>query len=372
MKKVPFLSLLLLPFLGGLSACEECLSPTSLSFGKLYDSSLDSEGGLPSFREHAISLDYPGLAQKINREESFLLLVYEENNSCTCWLTYQKTLLKAMKEENLLIYGIDMKEFGGGRDIYGIEMASGEETIVLFERGSRKEQRITQGVDDPFVEYDNFAKWLEKRIQPSSMLYINKEQLEGFKTSKADPYLIYFAREGCSDCNYIDGHFLYEWNEERHRESYILECDAVGIRYDTEEDLEMGKVSPCWQTFKDEYGLSALYNTDLGYDEGYVPSFLVYNPGEAERFADLVYDMAVCFNDALSKEGDEYKVTATYYTKARMEKSNYFQSRLDDALLGITVPGSEVDSNGNWLKEKALERHKPLLEGFLDSYLKLS
>lgn len=366
----------------GTSACSstEEDSISYLNYGKLYDEKIDENDSDMKFQNHSISLSYGDLAGKISKKQSFLLLVYEKGNTCTCWYRYETTLLKYMKKHNALIYGIDPSEFGGGRETYGINYSSSEENIVIFDNGEILEQRSTNGVDDDFVEYDIFSAWLNKRIHLSDTLLIEKNQLDDLFSSSPDPsFMVYYGRESCGDCSYIDQNFLYAYNKKDHVTNYYIDCDAVGIRFDSEEDKKNGKVSDDWVTFKNEYGLSELYNESLGYGEGYVPSFIVYNRGLISDGAySLVKDMAVSFNDVVIEEGGVYTVSDSFYSKERLENSECFN---DDGIDTYVLKGKTLSSEDviaypeynyiEWKKDKAIEAHKPLLEKFLNFYLSL-
>lgn len=382
MKKLKvFYSLLLLPFLVPLSACdsEGEKNISYLNFGMLYDTSLDSENS-SKFVDHSISLNYGDLVSKINNKESFLLLVYDKGNTCTCWYRYEATLLRAMKAKNLLIYGIDPKEFEGGKETYGIKYSSSEENLVIFQEGNILAQKSTNGTDDPFVEYENFTNWLDQRIKRSDMLQINKKQLDSlFEESGTSSFLVYFGRESCGDCSYIDKNFLYTYNKEERNTSYYLDCDAVGIRFENESDKKEGKVGSIWQDFKDNYGLSEKYNDELGYGLGYVPSFILYNKGKKEdRKANLVRDMVVTFNDEVKEENGKYLLSDSFYSETHIQNSEALSSLkekgMDLLLKGKEIDSSEIESYPGgylaWKKEAALQKEKPILEGFLDFYLK--
>lgn len=380
-KSKAFFTLLSLPFLLPLSACgEEGSTKVSyLNLGMLYDVSLDEDNNA-KFVNHSISLNYGGLVSKINNQESFLLLVYDKGNTCTCWYRYEATLLKAMKAKNLLIYGIDPKEFEGGKETYTIQYSSSEENLVIFQEGQVLAQKSTNGTDDPFVEYENFTNWLDQRIHESDMLSISKKQLDSlFLESPTSSFLVYFGRKSCGDCSYVDKSFLYSYNKEERNTSYYLDCDEVGIRFESEEDKKNGNVGSIWQDFKNEYGLSAKYNEELGYGEGFVPSFILYNKGQSQdKKAALIRDMVVTFNDEVQEENGKYVLSDSFYSESRVSNSEALSSLkeegIDVLLKGKEIGKEEVETYPNgalsWKKEAALKKEGPILKGFLDFYLK--
>ena len=369
---------LLLPSLFGCSSEGE-KKVSYLNFGMLYDEAADT-GDRARFADHSISLDYGDLVKKIEGKESFLLLIYEANNTCTCWYRYEESLTRLLKKENLLIYGIDPSEFGGGKKTYGLKYKSGEENLVVFKDGEILDQRSTNGVDDTFVDYENVSTWLLEKIHPSDMLRIKKSQLDSlFEESATSSFLVYFGRESCGDCAYVNTSFLFDYNKEHHARSYYLDCDEVGIRFENQEDKANGEVGAVWQDFKDNYGLSEAKNEELGYGEGYVPSFIVYNKGDInDGAAALIKDMCVTFNDVLEEREGRYYISDTFYREDRLLSSEAFLALKEEgtpiSLLNKEIPGSEtlLTYNGAayWKQKDAAKVELPYLNWFLDFYLK--
>jgi len=372
MKKTAFLGLLPIlmsfPLLASCSEAEIGLTP--LTYGMVYDASLDIEEQAPSFLDHAEAIDHPSLGAKIERKESFLLLIYDPNTDCTCWDALEATLTTFQKNYDALIYTIDPDEFAG-RDAYGLKIVEGEETFAIFKRGALKEQRVTKGAGDDFAEYRNFEAYLSERVSMSSMKRVSATNLKEILSASSSALLVYFGRESCSDCAYVESSFLYDYLEGSHLVSYRVECDAVGIRYQDEEAVENGEVDESlWQSFKDSYGLSETLNDGLGYGRGFVPSFLVYNPGSASDIAELAIDMCVPYNEVLVANGDgTHVISDSFYSKERLMTSPYFQDSASEYdLIGKEIPEDEVLS-GRWDVESSSKVHSPRLAGFLDAYL---
>ena len=83
--------------------------------------------------------------------------------------------------------------------------------------------------------------------------------------------------------------------------------------------------------------------------------------------------MNVYFNDAYAQVDGQWKITRSYYTQERVQNLKYTNTVLQDMI----IPNSDimdVEFNGNtyhiWSKEKARAAHQPILEAFLDYYVK--
>lgn len=347
-----------------------------VTFGTLFDSSLAS--GANDLYLHTENISYRDLASKIKYQESFVLLVYEyktlevgESIDCTCWIGFSLALTAYMKENNARIYGIDPNDFSHGADYYSLKLYTGEATLAIFGDGVLKYQ--TTNGNDALNSLEKVKKYFSGKLTwCENLLYLSKKQLDGM-FEKKDLFLVDYTRKGCPDCSYINRHFLKERGRDYQGKTvYLLECDKEGIRY------ENGVVNQeKWSLFKDEYGLSSIYNKDWGYGAGYVPTFIAYQPkGNETHKGEAVIDMAVYLNDTLTIENGICKVASTYWDGGR---KNPFLASLDASiesnLLGLEIPEGEytTDTYGSetytsWNHEAAAKYHDPILKGFLDYY----
>lgn len=335
----------------------------ALTFGRLYDASLD--GASAKVENHLWNINHDELASLVDREGNFALLIYDSTNTCVCWSIFGETIRRYLSASDVLMYGIQSDEFNGGHETYGLNVVSDEETIAIFADGAVRFQKTTSGSSDEWTGYDSFSSWMRERVHRSDMLYVSASQLEGLFKG-ADSFVVGFLRNSCPDCSYLSDHFLKTYNALDRNVSYVIECDAVGIRYD--EDGNYDKT--LWQSFKDRYGLSEQGNAIFGYGPGYVPAFYEYGPGD--EAASAIMDGDVYVNDFLTeKENGDYYVSQTFFTEERVAALPFLtddSSVATKVLLGLEVPSSDVE-HGAWKHEAAAEYHDPLIRAFLDYYL---
>ncbi len=341
--------------------------------GRLYDASL-------SLEENLENIDYRGLTSLVEGEEDFALLIYDEDSTCACWhLSFRSTVESYLKERNLLLYGIQMDEFTSAvPDYYGLSVGS-DASIALFAEGSLLYQETSETGMDWSEEVDIFTDWMDERIDYSAILEVSKSQLDAlFKQN--DPFLVMFARSGCSDCSYVEEAVLRENALARKEGFYYLDCDEKGIRYDEEGNLNLD----LWESFKDRYGLSAALNSRLGYGEGYVPTWIYYNPSLASSFepVGMIGDMCVYFNDGVAEVDGTLEIVHSFYSQERISNMTWlldpdFASHDELYELASSIVGMElseedvISSNGAYYlrSSKAASYHNTLLEGFLEYYL---
>ncbi|MBO4737614.1 MAG: hypothetical protein J5627_04195 [Bacilli bacterium] len=359
MKKGLFLTIPL-SLLAALSACQNTDSPAkvNLTFGKLYDSSK-----LEHIDDHLVTLTHSGLTSLVNSKKEFVLLVYDKDNTCTCWADFEKTILSFVKMKNALMYAISPSEFDGGHETFGLTISKSEETIAIFEDGKIKEQKVTKGSEDEFMTPAVFSSWMSERVHFSNMLYVSKTQLEGLFAGDIQ-FTVGFLRASCSDCSYVESSVLSSFNSKDNNISYVIDCDAEGIRnkngeYDQEQ----------WASFKYEYGLSEDANPDYGYGGGFVPSFYTYAPGDGDK-KDLIIDGDVYLNDVVSNESGKYVVTNSFFTEERAPLLNFLGNTMVDHPVFKVFEIEDKDiENGRWNKEAAAKYHDPLLNAFLTAYI---
>lgn len=357
---------MLLPLSGCISSSP---SKTNLPYGRSYDASLGT--GANSLAFHTDNISYAELSKKIEYQENFLLLVYDYSSllkgvvdDCACWYGFASGLDQYLQTYQAQIFGINPSDFAKGSNAFGLRFVDGEVTLALFENGKLRSQK-TNG-NDTLSNLEKIESYLDPFVQWGAFRYLSKAQVDS-KLLKNEAFTLGFVRKTCSDCAYLNYHFLKEYGAKAKGTIYLLECDTEGIR------LKDGEYAASqWQSFKDEYGLSNLYNTSFGYLTGFVPTFVAYRPnGKEMHFAEAVYDMAVYLNDTLSQNETDVYLSASYWDGSRTHPflSNY--PKLLSNFIGLSIPESDYERYGEtyfWKKEAAAAKEDPLLQAFLDTY----
>ena len=340
----------------------------SITFGRLYDSSLSKD--VNSFFLHTSNITYEEYAKKVSNKENFVLAVYEykalmegEDIDCLCYTSFASSLREYMEKYNAEIYAIDSSELSSFSERYGLHLLLGEQTLAIFENGEIKKQE-TSGEErlSSLEKVENFFE----NVTWSKMLYINKEQLDTFLETNGQ-YTIGYLRKSCSDCSYLSYHFLKKYNQESFaKEIYVVECDEEGIRY------KDGKFdSEAWSSFKDKYGLSNKWNLSFGYDAGYVPSFFTYQVKGKENVS--IIDGAVYANDTLLMEDSLCHIQTSYWDQREHPFYSSIDKEIKTNLVGLEIASEDyLQANDDyyWKKEKMAKHHDPLLKAFLDFYAK--
>lgn len=377
MSKKHFLfPLLVSSMLSIVSSCDNAAnstSPITIEYGRLYDETLESENA------HFDLIDHAELTSLISNESDFVLLVYKKNDTCGCWInSFRPNILSYMKKNNLLMYAISYTEFGEGASRFGLNISSSDQTIGIFENGALKYSKTRNGDDDPWaVEYEKFSSWMDERIKPGKSLYVSNAQLNALYAGN-EKFTIGWMRKSCGDCSYIARHSFKDWAKKDHEGVlYLYDCDDP-ISRPVDEDGNLN--TEVWQNFKDKYGLSNKYNTDFGFDNGYVPTFHHIDPGiDREIPGHSILDGMVVFNDTISKgEDGGYYVSSTYFSDDRLDKLAFLENVGDDVKTNfenMVLNSSDVTvypEYGNyisWNHESAENYYAPLLNAFLDCYV---
>ncbi len=361
MKKAALIFILLLPFLASCDTDQKSL--TYLTFGKLYDSSL-------SWKENMKEIDYIALNDYVTNQDSFILFVGDDKQTCDCYVTFTETLSWVMEKDDYLIHYIDINAFSNN-DNFGLKLSHENATLAIFKDGVIADQYTAGSTSDPMVNDRNvLRKWLEERLHNSDMLYVTKDQLEKLYEGK-ETFSIYFSRSTCSDCSFLDEQILKSYNQKDRNTSYLIDCDQVGVRLNDDLTFNEGM----WNAFKEEYGLTEKEDYPFGYDTGYVPTFLYVDPNiiiDDDKTTGVTAS-AVYLNDGITKKDDGYYVTRTFYTEERMAVQPYLDSQEVTPLQDLKISEEEVlDLNGTytWKKEDASKVHDPLITLYLDYYLK--
>lgn len=371
MKKHFLLPLIL--SLGSLASCSND-SKVNITFGRIFDEALGTSSS--SLYLHTDNLSYFDLNRKISNKENFVLLVYEyktlekgEDIECTCFSSFAASLISYMEEKNAQVFAIDPSDLENVTNMFSLDISLGEQTLAIFKDGNIFSQE--KNGNENLSTYEKVSSYLDSKVNWSSMLYINLNQLNTFSI-KGKTFTVGYLRKSCSDCSFLSYNFLKSYNSKKFsKEIYVVECDVIGIRYNENGEYDAN----IWQSFKDNYGLSSLYNKNFGYDEGYVPSFFTYKGDGSSLYpASDIIDGAVYSNDVVTLKNGVANISKSYWNG---KSHPFFSSLSDDTKTNLV--GTQVDSSGYTFNEDGTSSinnpdtktyHDPLLKGFLDYYSK--
>ncbi len=349
---LPLLALSSLASCGGETGGGE---KTFLDMGRLFDAAADS---------HFEDIAYGDLQSMAANGESFLLLVYDDRSSCECWAVFRNTIYSFMEERNAKVYALTVREIDSSNE-FGIDVVSDTETIAIFDKGKLKEQRYRVGTEDSFAtDPDYFLYYMDERLEYSPLLEVNDRQLEELYGGGGE-FTVYYGRSGCSDCSFVEGHFLSGFFERQELADFYY-YDLEPLRDDAE----------AYQAFKDEVGLSEKGNPGLGYGEGVVPTFFHVNPAGGTTKAEMIDDACVYLNNTVALEDGKYVVADSFYSQNRLEylESLPLSNVEPKVLEGIEIPEEDIISSGErfyWKNSAAAVYADPILEVFLLYYLAL-
>ena len=311
------------------------------------------------------SISYDLLKEHVDSKENFLVAV-QYSDSCTCWSHDAKPILEQyIKEKHVIIYHVKLDDLDAHNNRFNIDVVKGNVSFAIFENGEVK-KTVTTNENKTLKDYVAFSSYMESMITLPRMYYVSLDDVNGLY-KKNEKNIVYFSRSTCGDCSYLETHYLRTWSKNNPgfaKKIYVLDCDQKGIRYKTDEDKVVD--ADQWQEFKHQYGLSSKNNPNYGYDNGYVPTmFLVQGDGTKVSYLSGL----VVFNDSLEKDGENYKVSNSYFTSERKEKLQYIDADITTPVLkGMSVSKDDVNVYGEyfmWAHEASENYFNPFVEKFL-------
>ena len=351
MKKLNLvLPLLFAPILSG---CQDTSTPILLTFGTYA-------------AKEAIQLTNSDFTTHYENSENFLLAIYPKDSSCSCWRTFSNVINEAVEKEHLLIYKFYAQEVEDNpimKDLGGFNNRLDAPTFYII-----KEKKIARYYNfnsstNFFKNVEGFIGEIDNHIKRPKMFYISEEQLASKKNAK-DNFSVFYARNKCSDCNFVIPHTLlpYYANNYEKNNLYIFDLQPWYPTSSSEEE----KVR--YQLFKDQLGLSEIGNATYGFGTGVVPTFHYYETG-------VLKDACVYANDGAltySESDNCYYAVNSYYNEARLANLHYLDNVLQKDITKVKINAEEVITYENshyWDITHASSYYDPLLTGFLDTYL---
>jgi hypothetical protein len=244
-----------------------------------YDNRANLSVGDFSYTTYEI-IEMDTLKGKTSAKDDFILFVYQDG--CYACSAFKPVLESVIQSLHIKVYALNYWNIEKGHELKELKYTP---SIVVYKEGKAILKTDPTLNSEYFANKDGFIKLLDQYTITPKAYYLSLSQLD-LKISNRENFIVYFSRNSCSDCSYLNNNYLKEviLSLPKDKNFYILETDVEGIR------LTNGTPdSEKWQQFKDNYGLSKA-NNPLGHGVGYVPTFQYYEGGQ-------IKDMAVYFND---------------------------------------------------------------------------
>lgn len=330
-------------------------SKIALDTGNIYSKSITYS----DFHE----MDYDELEACTIDKLSFVLVTFNDR-TCGCWRDFNPLFVRFANEHHYQVKLFDIGLFEGHSNKFGIYSVTNHMPgICFFRRGKLVRQSVygknAENNRKMFKEYKVFEQFMLENVYLPKLYYVDKETLDG-KISSNNEFSLYVARTSCGDCGRIEKDYIHTWTDKNKNTTlndYLYIFDIQSYRSDM----------TLYQQIKDQYGLSTVYNTDFGYDTGYVPTFQRWKNGE-------IIDMITVLNDSVDSN---LKVTS-YFNQSRISKSPLLKDTGDEYLFdqkvvteddvtsmeyeGVTYTFLKQDVQFKW--------HQPIVELFFNEYVK--
>ena len=351
-------ALVLLPILvlagASLTACEHDNRPR-ITYGTLVET-------------EATLLSYEQLQNKVADKENLLISVYEDVLPCGCWTTFHNIINQYVDKYDTRIYYIPRSQFSEDADKFGLSiLTDGTKPTFAFIKEGKKASEYIYGTDTKtmFETLEGLRSAVTRIAKDPQYMFVDQAYLDNaLFVEKQDRVVVHYIWNFCPDCNDCFPYVLspYTQNHEFKTNVWIIDLAIPGILLD--ENGKMDKTSESYVGFLKDHHMSKAGDDKFGYDRGFVPTTQIWENGELK-------DMNVYFNDEISIKDGKYYVSRSYYNEENISKFQY----TDKVLEGMEISVEEVDINEtygtiSWNKEYARRHHKPILESFLNTYVK--
>lgn len=350
----------LLAFSVLLSACGGSASVTT------NDKKVNLITGYSDISTYETLTNYSEFSALVEAKENFVIVITNMSRSSTT--DFLPILNQYIQEEGIKVYMLESTLIYPEAEHYGLPIRTADTPIIgIYENGVLVYHKayVTGEAEQnkPFTNFDAFKAWFEDKIILPAFIYITRAELDA-KFAGTGKFIIYYGRETCPDCTYLIATFLksYITAHPGMKKIYALDVQTTGL-YDPNN-----RTSPTWVAFKDNYGMSNVINTALGYSTGFVPTFqyIEANGSLPENDMSVIKDMAVVYNDAYKKTDDAtspYQITQSYYDGTR--PLGYTNINILGKHLTAPIEGT-TDMHPSWAAY-----HEPLIAAFFDMYVPL-
>ena len=322
--------------------------------------------GYSDITTHETLTSYSAFSALVEAKENFVIVITNMSYSSTT--DFLPILNQYIQEEGIKVYMLESTLIYSEAEHYGLPIRTADTPIIgIYENGvlAYHKAYVTGEAEQnkPFTNFDAFKAWFEDKIILPAFIYLTKAELDA-KFIGTGKFIIYYGRTTCPDCTYVIDTFLksYITAHPGMKKIYGVDVQATGI-YDPNN-----RTSPTWVAFKDNYGMSNVINTALGYSTGFVPTFqyIEANGSLPENDMSVIKDMAVVYNDAYTKTDDAtnpYRITRSYYDGTR--PLGYTNINILGEYLNAPAEGT-TDMRPSWEVY-----HEPLITAFFDMYVPL-
>ena len=313
------------------------------------------------------------LAKAKDDQEVFLLAVYQDEYSegCLCWQTFENVIATYMNNIHEVVYAYNAYNQSDAIKHLKIEkmeestptlyIFNGEKTVAKFSYRNNQDMAIFEDTTGEAM----FTR-VHKYIERPKMYYVDEAYLDECYSKK--DLAILFMRNKCGDCKYVLPNVIIPYIKKHSlaTDLYLFDLqkiyDAARNEFATQEEKE------AYQNLKDKYGLSEQGNATFGYQYGVVPTIQFIKNG-------VIDGASVYFNDeVIKKEDGSYYLSNSYYSEERLANLKYLaNASFTTVLKGMGIKeGIMENKNGGyyWSQEEASKYHKPILEAFLDYYMR--
>ena len=218
-----------------------------------------------------------------------------------------------------------------------------------------------------FTDVEGMRKVVTKIADDPEFYYVNQNYLDNaLFIEKNDKVVVNYIWHSCPDCNHSFPNVLRPYAEKHNLKTkiWLIDLEIPGLLLNAAGEKD--KTNQNYVNFLKEHHMSKEGDEVFGYDRGFVPTMQIWEKGELK-------DMNVYFNDTVSYEDGKYVVSQSFFSKERVQHLNYTNTVLEGKELSeddVMVYEVESEKYYYWKQESAAKEHKPLLEAFLDKYVK--
>lgn len=352
MKKKTLILPLIPALIFSLASCRSAIDTSKivLDFGRVH----------PALSTTVTQVSYKNLKDKmIGKNESFIVAVSDDG--CGCWRDFQPIVAELNYKHELNIMHVDKTESGFLTDDFGLNTNT---TSIAFFRDGKLARQVLYTADSANYDIFHTYKGLENLVKDNVLFphvkLVSKDILDSF-ISQNKEFNLYVGRNGCGDCDTINGTLLRQWNRTTTVQDSLYYFD-----------IEEYRGTADYQNIKDAYGLSQTsVNPVLGYTyteiysgQEYVTAGVV--PTFQRRKGTEIKDMISILNDAADVTNK--KISRSYFTAERVAAMPFLAETGNQYVLQDKT--LTEDEAANWRKSEQLKYHTPIFNKFFETYFK--